>query len=229
MADANAVQGHGVHRRRAERDVPQPRRRVQQEGGRRERAHVDARHRHLHLRPPPAAALQPRRGPDRRDSSTRSRTASRDRHQAGVHQVRRRRAGRHPERREGTPRRGTRSRCRPAGRSWPLAPVHGTGLEQMRIFAEEGVDPATVQIAHTGDTDTSTTSSACSTPAAGSAWTATASTSSSDRAAPRPARPARARLRRPHVPLSGLLLDVDWFTPEVQELPEGQRGARTGA
>ena len=32
-------------------------------------------------------------------------------------------------------------------------PASGTGLEQMRIFAEEGVDPATVQIAHTGDTD----------------------------------------------------------------------------
>jgi phosphotriesterase-related protein len=32
-------------------------------------------------------------------------------------------------------------------------PASGTGLEQMRIFSEEGVDPATVQIAHTGDTD----------------------------------------------------------------------------
>ncbi|HEX8067381.1 MAG TPA: hypothetical protein VF520_12750 [Thermoleophilaceae bacterium] len=32
-------------------------------------------------------------------------------------------------------------------------PASGTGLEQMRIFEEEGVDPATVQIAHTGDTD----------------------------------------------------------------------------
>jgi phosphotriesterase-related protein len=28
-----------------------------------------------------------------------------------------------------------------------------TGLEQMRVFEEEGVDPAKVQIAHTGDTD----------------------------------------------------------------------------
>jgi phosphotriesterase-related protein len=32
-------------------------------------------------------------------------------------------------------------------------PASGTGLEQMRIFAEEGVDPGKVQIAHTGDTD----------------------------------------------------------------------------
>ena len=33
------------------------------------------------------------------------------------------------------------------------APGSGTGLEQMKIFEEEGVDPAKVQIAHTGDTD----------------------------------------------------------------------------
>src|SRR5919106_314227 len=32
-------------------------------------------------------------------------------------------------------------------------PASGTGLEQMRIFEEEGVEPAKVQIAHTGDTD----------------------------------------------------------------------------
>jgi phosphotriesterase-related protein len=32
-------------------------------------------------------------------------------------------------------------------------PASGTGLEQMRLFTEEGVDPAKVQIAHTGDTD----------------------------------------------------------------------------
>jgi phosphotriesterase-related protein len=32
-------------------------------------------------------------------------------------------------------------------------PASGTGLEQMRVFSEEGVDPAKVQIAHTGDTD----------------------------------------------------------------------------
>jgi phosphotriesterase-related protein len=32
-------------------------------------------------------------------------------------------------------------------------PASGTGLDQMRIFSEEGVDPAMVQIAHTGDTD----------------------------------------------------------------------------
>jgi phosphotriesterase-related protein len=32
-------------------------------------------------------------------------------------------------------------------------PASGTGLEQMRIFEEEGVDPAKVQVAHTGDTD----------------------------------------------------------------------------
>jgi phosphotriesterase-related protein len=32
-------------------------------------------------------------------------------------------------------------------------PAHRSGLEQMRIFGEEGVDPHKVQIAHTGDTD----------------------------------------------------------------------------
>jgi phosphotriesterase-related protein len=32
-------------------------------------------------------------------------------------------------------------------------PKSGTGLEQMRVFTEEGVDPAKVQVAHTGDTD----------------------------------------------------------------------------
>jgi phosphotriesterase-related protein len=32
-------------------------------------------------------------------------------------------------------------------------PASRTGLEQMRIFGEEGVDPAQVQVAHTGDTD----------------------------------------------------------------------------
>lgn len=32
-------------------------------------------------------------------------------------------------------------------------PGEGTGLRQMEIFAEEGVDPAKVQLAHTGDTD----------------------------------------------------------------------------
>jgi phosphotriesterase-related protein len=32
-------------------------------------------------------------------------------------------------------------------------PASGTGPEQMRIFTEEGVDPALVQVAHTGDTD----------------------------------------------------------------------------
>jgi phosphotriesterase-related protein len=32
-------------------------------------------------------------------------------------------------------------------------PASGTGPEQMRIFTDEGVDPALVQVAHTGDTD----------------------------------------------------------------------------
>ena len=32
-------------------------------------------------------------------------------------------------------------------------PASGTGIEQMRIFTEEGVDPAKIQVAHTGDTD----------------------------------------------------------------------------
>jgi phosphotriesterase-related protein len=32
-------------------------------------------------------------------------------------------------------------------------PANQTGLQQMRIFAEEGVDPSVVHVAHTGDTD----------------------------------------------------------------------------
>ena len=32
-------------------------------------------------------------------------------------------------------------------------PANRTGLDQMKVFEEEGVDPARVQIAHTGDTD----------------------------------------------------------------------------
>src|ERR687891_292927 len=32
-------------------------------------------------------------------------------------------------------------------------PASGTGPEQMRLFAEEGVDPSKVQVAHTGDSD----------------------------------------------------------------------------
>jgi phosphotriesterase-related protein len=32
-------------------------------------------------------------------------------------------------------------------------PASRTGLDQMALFAEEGVDPAKVQVAHTGDTD----------------------------------------------------------------------------
>jgi phosphotriesterase-related protein len=32
-------------------------------------------------------------------------------------------------------------------------PASGTGPEQMKVFIDEGVDPSTVQIAHTGDTD----------------------------------------------------------------------------
>jgi phosphotriesterase-related protein len=32
-------------------------------------------------------------------------------------------------------------------------PKSGTGLDQMKVFEEEGIDPSKVQIAHTGDTD----------------------------------------------------------------------------
>jgi phosphotriesterase-related protein len=32
-------------------------------------------------------------------------------------------------------------------------PASRTGLDQMRVFVEEGVDPSKIQIAHTGDTD----------------------------------------------------------------------------
>ena len=47
-----------------------------------------------------------------------------------------------------------RQRADRARRSWPTrGRPAGPGLEQMRIFDEEGVDPRKVQIAHTGDTD----------------------------------------------------------------------------
>ena len=139
---------------RAERDVPHPRRGLQQARGRRERAQRRARDRHLHLRPSPAGPAQPRRGRHRRDLRPRDR--ERDpghRHQAGLHQVRRRRAGRHPNV-EKVHRAAARA-AKQTGK--PIMahshPASGTGLEQMRIFGEEGVDPATVHVAHTGDTD----------------------------------------------------------------------------
>ena len=62
------------------------------------------------------------------------------------------RASRRTSRRSTAPPRARRSR--PAGRSWPTR-VRPAALvsRQMKIFAEEGVDPAKVQVAHTGDTD----------------------------------------------------------------------------
>jgi phosphotriesterase-related protein len=47
--------------------------------------------------------------------------------------------------------RASKQACRPIMAH--SRPASGTGLEQMRIFEEEGVDPEKVQVAHTGDTD----------------------------------------------------------------------------
>ena len=106
-------------------------------------------------------------------------------------------------------------------------PASGTGTEQMRIFKEEGVDPAKVQIAHTGDTDDL------------DYIEAPARHGLLDRHGPLRARhlpahrspqrdrpgPAGARLRRPHVPVAGLLLDDRLVPARGAGVPEGQRGA----
>ena len=128
----------------------------------------------------PQALAQPHRGRDRRDLRPRDRERDPgDRHQGGLHQVRRRRAGRHAERREDPPRRRARLDAdRPADHG-PLAtrerhrPRADAGLHRGGRRPGEGPDRP-----HRATPTTSTTSSACSTPAAGSAWTATASTSS---------------------------------------------------
>ena len=89
-------------------------------------------------------------------------------------------------------------------------PASGTGLDQMRVFTEEGVDPAKVQIAHTGDTDE---------PRLHRALLDTGCWIGLDRygldlflPTEQPqrhhARPAGARLRGADVPLAGLLLDA---------------------
>ena len=75
------------------------------------------------------------------------------RHQAGLHQVRRRRAGRHPQRREGPPRRRPRRQAdRPADHG-PLAPGQRHRARADADLRRGGRRPGAVQIAHTGDTD----------------------------------------------------------------------------
>ena len=233
MADATRGQGpRRDDRRGAERDVPHPRRRVQQAGGRRERPADPARHGRLHLRAPPAAAAQPHRGPDRRDLRPRDR----ERHpgdgdQAGVHQVRGRRAGRQPQRREDPPRRGPRVGADRAPDHGPLAPRVGD-----RSRADEdlhgggrgpGQGPDRPHRRHRQPR----------------VHRAPARHRLLDR--PRPLRPRHlpadrapqrhhagapgAGPRRADVPVPGLLLDARLVHAGGRRDPAGERGARTGA
>ena len=104
-------------------------------------------------------------------------------------------------------------------------PASGTGPKQMRIFIEEGVEPAKVQVAHTGDTD-DLASNACSTQAVGSASTATARHLSAHGAAQRHGPGASGPgVRRPDVPGPGLLLDARLVSARGAGLPEGPGGA----
>ena len=105
-------------------------------------------------------------------------------------------------------------------------PASGTGPEQMRIFAEEGVEPAKVQVAHTGDTDDLDyierlleTGCYIGLDRYGIDIYLPRSRSEHD------ARPARARLRRPDVHLTGLLLDDRLVPARDPGVPEGERGA----
>ena len=129
----------GVHARVSERDRPPGR----------------PLHRDLHLRPPAALLRQPRPRPDRRPVRRRHRAGDPGhRDQGRVHQVRRRRAGGDRERREGPPCGGPGQRCAPGRRSWPTRARRARPRpRQIEIFLEEGVEPAKIQIAHTGDTD----------------------------------------------------------------------------
>ena len=73
-------------------------------------------------------------------------------HQGGVPQVRRRRAWRHRERREGPPRGGHGASLRTGVPIMAHSrPASDTAPRQIEIFAEEGVDLDKVQIAHCGD------------------------------------------------------------------------------
>ena len=58
-----------------------------------------------------------------------------------------------PDRREGASRGRTSEQPHRQADHGPLAAGERHRAEQMRIFAEEGVDPSKVQVAHTGDTD----------------------------------------------------------------------------
>ena len=102
-------------------------------------------------------------------------------------------------------------------------PANRTGLDQMKIFEEEGVDPAKVQIAHTGDTDDLDYIEEL-------LARGPLDRDGPLRPRPLPADPAaqhdgdratRARLRRPDVPLAGLLLDD-------RLVPAGGAGAPQG-
>ena len=88
--------------RRADRDVPRPRRELHPACVQGDRPAGDRLHRHLHLRPPAAVLAEPLAGRDGRRLRARHRAGHPGhRHQGGLPQVRGRRAGRERERREG--------------------------------------------------------------------------------------------------------------------------------
>ena len=157
LSDANAVKGHGVQDgRRAQRDVSSTAtrafsKRVADESGLQVILATGV-YTYDHL---PQVAHEPHRGRDRRDLRPRHRERHPGhRHQGRLHQVRGGRAGRDAQRREDPPRGGASVESDRPADSWPTrTPKSGTGLEQMRVFEDEGVDPAKVQVAHTGDTD----------------------------------------------------------------------------
>ena len=154
MSDARAVKGHGVKTVVEPSAMFLPATPRSASGWRTRAASRYARHGRLHLRAPAAAAAQPHRGPDRRDLRPRDRERHPgDRDQAGVHQVRGRRAGHQPERREDPPGRGPCVAADRAADHGPLAPGLGDRPRADAVFTEEGVDPGKVQIAHTGDTE----------------------------------------------------------------------------
>ena len=141
---------------RPDRDVPRPRRRV----------HA----RRLRARPGSRSSPAPGSTPTttcRRSSSaatpTRSPTCSCADIEQGIQGTEIKAAfikcaadepGRDRERREGPPGRRPRQPRAPGRRSWPTRGRRATPRpRQVEIFLEEGVDPAKVQIAHTGDTD----------------------------------------------------------------------------
>jgi hypothetical protein len=128
------------HVRRPGRAVLAPRRRGDRPPGR-------AVHGHLHIRLPAPVLHVPRRGRDGRPVRPRHRAGDPgDGHQGRLPEVRRRRAGRHAQRREGAPRHRSRERAHRCSDHGPLAPglgdraAPGRGLRGRGRRPLEGAD-----------------------------------------------------------------------------------------